>query len=97
MKMSFIIPIILFASSPTQDSYVTSSYATQRCEATTKKGTRCKNNALKGSKYCQIHKANDPKVKQCKATTQKGERCSRAATKEGYCTQHYNMYKKGDN
>ena len=68
---------------------------THQCEAITKKGTRCKNNALKDSKYCQVHQAKDPKVQQCKAITQKGERCSRAATNSGYCKQHYEMHKAG--
>ena len=31
----------------------------------------------------------------CKATTQEGKQCSRIAKKDGYCTQHYKMYKVG--
>lgn len=66
-----------------------------RCEAITKKGTRCKNMALERSKYCRVHQANDPKVKQCKAKTKSGMRCSRAAKTSGYCQQHYKMYLEG--
>nr|WRK65248.1 hypothetical protein MarFTME_203 [Marseillevirus futianmevirus] len=28
----------------------------KRCEATTSSGKRCKNNALKGKKYCWAHR-----------------------------------------
>ena len=31
----------------------------------------------------------------CKAITQEGKQCSRVAKKDGYCTQHYKMYKGG--
>ncbi len=30
------------------------------CSGTTKKGDRCRRNALKGSDYCAIHFAQDP-------------------------------------
>ena len=66
-----------------------------RCEATTKKGTRCKNKALERSKYCQVHQAKDSNVAQCKAKTKSGTRCSRAAKTSGYCQQHYKMKLQG--
>ena len=61
------------------------SPATQ-CIATTKKGTRCKLEVDKGSKYCIIH---NPQIKKCKAKTKSGNKCSRYA-QEGsdYCWQH---------
>ena len=31
-----------------------------RCKGTTKKGTNCRLNALKGSDYCAIHLRQDP-------------------------------------
>ncbi len=31
-----------------------------RCNATTKKGTQCRLNALKGSDYCAVHITQDP-------------------------------------
>ncbi len=31
-----------------------------RCKGTTKKGTECRLNALKGSDYCAIHLTQDP-------------------------------------
>ena len=66
-----------------------------RCEAMTKKGTRCKNMALERSKYCRVHQANDPKVEQCKAKTKQGARCKRTAKASGYCQQHYKMKLQG--
>ena len=47
----------------------------KRCEATTKKGTHCKNTAVNNTKYCQVHQAKSPNVQQCKAKS--GSRCSR--------------------
>ena len=94
MITELLISFLLSAGSPVE-GIPTQALQTHQCEAKTKKGARCKNNALKESKYCQVHKAMDPRVKQCKATTREGKRCSRAATKEGYCTQHYNMHKAG--
>ena len=64
----------------------------KRCEATTKKGTRCKNNAVNNTKYCQVHQAKSPSVQQCKAKTKSGTRCSREAKTSGYCKQHYKMF-----
>ena len=94
MLLSLAISLCLLSGTPVQSADVQKPQ-TQQCAATTKKGTRCKNNALKGSKYCQVHQAKDPKVEQCKATTKEGKRCSRAATKSGYCTQHYEMHQQG--
>lgn len=31
-----------------------------RCSGTTKKGTQCRLNALKGSEYCAVHITQDP-------------------------------------
>lgn len=31
-----------------------------RCNATTKKGTQCRLNALEGSEYCAVHLSQDP-------------------------------------
>ena len=84
---------MLFLSYPTQT--VIAQSQPKRCEAMTKKGTRCKNQALKNSKYCQVHKAKSPNVQQCKAKNKSGTRCSREAKKSGYCTQHYKMYLEG--
>ena len=66
-----------------------------RCEAMTRRGTRCKNMALERGKYCRVHQANEPKVKQCKAKTKQGTRCKRAAKASGFCQQHYKMYCEG--
>ena len=88
-----LLSILLLLSIPTQS--VIAQTQPKRCEATTKKGTRCKNKALKNSKYCQVHQAKSPNVQQCKAKTQSGTRCSRAAKTDGYCTQHYKMHLEG--
>lgn len=57
----------------------------ERCAATTKQGTRCKNKAVNNTKYCQVHKAKFPSVQQCKAKTKSGTRGSREAKISGYC------------
>ncbi len=31
-----------------------------RCNATTKKGTQCRLNALEGSEFCAVHMSQDP-------------------------------------
>ncbi len=67
----------------------------KRCEAITKKKTRCKNNAVRNTKYCQVHQAKSPSVQQCKAKTKRGTRCSREAKISGYCKQHYKMFLEG--
>ena len=88
-----LLSLALMAPNPTQD---TPNLPTpSRCEAITKKGTRCKNKPRPNSKYCYVHQTKDSKVKKCKATTKAGTQCSRAAKIDGYCTQHYNMYKQG--
>ena len=66
----------------------------KRCEAITQKGTRCKNQAIENGKYCPMHKSKATSAKKCKAKTKDGKKCSRAAKKQGYCSQHYQMYLK---
>ena len=88
-----LLSILLLLSVPTQN--VSAQTRPKQCEAITKKGTRCKNKAIKNTKYCQVHQAKSPNVLQCKAKTQSGTRCSRAAKTEGYCTQHYKMHLEG--
>ena len=56
----------LLCMAPTVDVWG-SGKSQVRCEAITKKGTRCKNKALERSKYCRVHQAKDPNVAQCKA------------------------------
>lgn len=93
MLISLVFSIILIITSPALSP--SQIQQTHQCVATTKKGTRCKNKALKGSNYCQVHQAKSPNVAQCKAQTKSGTRCSRAAKYSGYCKQHYDMYKAG--
>jgi len=93
MMKTFIISLMLLLIFPTLYVYA-QDQPSQRCEATTKKGTRCKNKAVNNTKYCQVHQANSPSVKQCKATTKNGTRCSRVAKYSGYCKQHYQISQK---
>lgn len=93
MIKAIILSIMLFVCYPPQNAIAQSQ--PKRCEATTKKGTRCKNEAVNNTKYCQVHQAKSPSVQQCKAKTKSGTRCSRAAKTSGYCTQHYNMHLEG--
>ena len=93
MIKALLLSVMLFVSIPTQN--VIAQPQPKRCEATTKKGTRCKNNAVNNTKYCQVHQAKSPSVQQCKAKTKSGTRCSREAKTSGYCTQHYKMYLEG--
>ena len=92
-------PLLLTAAlvlmCPAQSAYAQSSTTAKRCEATTKKGTRCKNTAVNNTKYCQLHQAKSPNVQQCKAKTKSGSRCSREAKTSGYCKQHYQMHLEG--
>ena len=92
-------PLLLTAAlllmSPAPSTYAQSSTTAKRCEATTKKGTRCKNTAVNNTKYCQVHQAKSPNVQQCKAKTKSGSRCSREAKTSGYCKQHYQMHLEG--
>ena len=85
---------MLFMGAPIQNAYAQQPKP-KLCQATTKKGTRCKREAEPNSKFCDVHQAKDPKVKQCKAMTKNGSRCSRAAKSDGYCTQHLKMHKEG--
>ena len=94
LKM-ILIAILLLCVAPLEQTWGQQKQSKVRCEAITKKGTRCRNIALKRSKYCHVHQANDPKVKQCKANTKSDTRCSRAAKTSGYCQQHYKMYIEG--
>lgn len=77
------------------ETYAQTTPSAKRCEAITKKGTRCKNKAVANSRFCRVHQAQNPNVQKCKAITKSGTRCSRAATKAGYCTQHYKMRQEG--
>lgn len=90
---ALLLSLLLFLSFPMQN--VIAQTQPKRCEATTKKGTRCKNQAVNNTKFCQVHQANSPTVQQCKGKTRNGTRCSRASKTLGYCTQHYKMYLEG--
>ena len=94
MKKVIILSMVFLLCFPTQ-CMLAQSQPSKRCEATTKKGTRCKNKAVNNTKYCKVHQAKSPSVSQCKAKTKKGTRCSREAKNSGYCKQHYNMYFEG--
>jgi hypothetical protein len=97
MIKAFLISLMLLMSFPAPNVSA-QGHPTKRCIATTKKGTRCKNKAVKGSKFCQFHKKKrlNSQVKRCKAITKTtGKQCSRAVKKNGYCTQHYKMYMEG--
>ena len=85
----------LMLMTPSHSSYAQSPTTAKRCEATTKKGTHCKNTAVNKTKYCQVHQAKSPNVQQCKAKTKSGSRCSREAKTFGYCKQHYQMHLEG--
>ena len=61
----------------------------------TKNYTRCKNMAVNGTKYCQVHQTKSPTIQQYKARIKSGARCSRAAKVSGYYLQHYRMHTKG--
>lgn len=95
MIKCLFLTAMLFLGAPIQNAYAQQQPQPKQCQATTKKGIRCKRNAEPNSKYCDVHLAKDPKVKQCKATTKSGDRCSRAAKADGYCTQHLKMHKEG--
>ena len=90
-----VLAAVLMVMTPSQSSYAQSSTTAKRCEATTKKGTRCKNTAVNNTKYCQVHQAKSPNVQQCKAMTKSGSRCSIGAKTSGYCKQHYQMPLEG--
>ena len=96
---ALLFSLFLLLSLPTQFAIAQTQTQNQppkkRCEATTKKGTRCKLEAIENSKFCYVHQAKAPNVQQCKAKTKSGSRCSRAAKTSGYCTQHYKMYQEG--
>lgn len=89
-----LLSLMLLVSAPTLYASP-QNQSTKRCEATTQKGTRCKNKAVNNTKYCQVHQAKSQPVKKCKATTKDGTRCSRDAKTSGYCKQHYKMHKEG--
>ena len=91
---TLLLTLVLLVSAPTL-SVSAQNQPTKRCEAITKKGTRCKNKAVNNTKYCQVHQAKSPSVKQCKATTKNGTRCSREAKTSGYCKQHYKKHLEG--
>ncbi len=91
--LSKVFVLVLLLGLPTQG--VVAQIQPKRCEAITRKGTRCKNHAINKTKYCRVHQAYDPSVPQCKAITKMGTRCSRAAKTAGYCYQHYEMKQAG--
>ena len=93
MIKALLLTFMLLCSCPAQ--YVIAQAQPKRCEATTKKGTRCKNKAVKKTKYCQVHQAKSPSVQQCRAKTKKGTRCTREAKTSGYCKQHYKIFREG--
>ena len=95
MIKCLFLTAMLFLGAPVYNVYAQPEPKQKQCQATTKKGTRCKREAEPNSKFCDVHQAKDPKVKQCKAMTKSGSRCSRAAKADGYCTQHLKMHKEG--
>ncbi|MBQ7057164.1 MAG: hypothetical protein IJM84_04375 [Bacteroidaceae bacterium] len=94
MLRTFIISFMLLLAFSTQ-SVMAQHQPSKRCEATTKQGTRCKNQALNNSKYCRLHQGKAANAEQCKAKTRNGTQCTRKAKNAGYCTQHYKMYGEG--
>jgi hypothetical protein len=92
IKYIFIY-IILFFSFSIQN--IEAENKSDRCEAITKKGIRCKNKVVKNTKFCHLHQVKSSSVQQCKAKTKSGTRCSRESKKSGYCTQHYKIYIEG--
>ena len=51
----FVLTCGGFTSCVDEPDYPSYEYSSGQCCATTKKGTRCKNKAKKGSIYCGIH------------------------------------------
>lgn len=94
LRVLLLSVMLLFLSVPSQN-VIAQSQQPKRCEAITRKGTRCKNEAVYNSKYCRVHQANSPFVQRCKAKNKNGSRCSRAAKSSGYCKQHYKMHLQG--
>jgi len=93
MMKSIVLFLMMLLTYPANN--VIAQTQPKRCEATTKEGTRCKNNVVNKTKYCQVHQAKSKSAQKCKAKTQKGSRCTREAKTSGYCKQHYKMYKEG--
>jgi len=63
------------------------------CAAVSKKGTRCRNEVLKGKSYCTIHveveQSKSGEKKQCKKRKSNGKRCKmQTSSKSGYCYYH---------
>ena len=63
------------------------------CIAVSRKGKRCKNEALSNESYCTIHvkveKNKSGEKKRCRKTKSNGERCKmKTAAKSGYCYYH---------
>ena len=92
MKSLFIC-LMLLLSYPAQ-SVMAQGQPAKRCEAITKKGTRCKNKAVNKTKYCQVHQAKSPAVMQCKAKTKKAS-LQKKICLQGYCKQHYKILNEG--
>ena len=79
---SLLLTAALVVISLTLGLYAQSSTTAKRCEATTKKGTRCKNTAVNNTKYCQEHQAKFPTVQQCKVKTKSDYRRDRQSPRQ---------------
>ena len=93
MIKAVILSFMLLLSNSNQN--VIAQIDSKRCQAITKKGTRCKNQTVSNTKYCKVHQAKSPSVKRCKAKTKSGLQCSREAKTSGYCKQHYKIFIEG--
>jgi len=60
-----------------------------RCSATTGTGSRCRNKALSGSRYCRTHEGLSVTDGLCKAVMKNGKPCPKKAREDSdYCGQH---------
>jgi DNA-directed RNA polymerase subunit beta' len=60
-----------------------------RCSATTGTGSRCRNKALAGSRYCRTHEGLSVTDGLCKAVMKNGKPCPKKARDDSdYCGQH---------
>ena len=60
-----------------------------RCFATTGAGSRCRNKALPGSRYCRTHEQLSVTDGLCKAVMKNGKPCPKKAREDSdYCGQH---------
>ncbi len=67
-----------------------------KCEAITKKGSRCSKNSLFGNKFCGLHSVSqDVKKTRCEGVTKKGIQCTYAAAKGAtFCSIHNPVIKE---